>query len=228
MDLTMTFSEKVLKFYSELHIGYALPEGVEVMNPYRDSACFEVCKKFYNKFYNDDRWRFLILGINPGRFGAGRTGIPFTDPVKLETLFGIENAFLKKPELSADFIHRMIDAFGGHEKFFSKFLINSVSPLGLMKDGKNLNYYDTPALKKSLEPFIKKSIETILSFGIHQGIVFCLGEGANYKYLLTLNGREKWFKEIIPLAHPRFIMQYKRKKMQHYIDDYLQKFDSIQ
>lgn len=224
----MSFSEKVLKFYKELNIGHPLPEGVEIMNPYKDEICMEVCRRFYNKFYNDDHKRFVILGINPGRYGAGLTGIPFTDPIKLEKLFGIENAFPKKPELSADFVHQMIGAYGGHKKFFSSFFINSISPLGFMKDGKNLNYYDTPALKKALEPFIRKSIETVLTFGISQDVAFCLGEGENYKYLLMLNGREKWFKQIIPLAHPRFIMQYKRKKMQQYIDDYLQKFNSLQ
>lgn len=224
----MSFSEKVLRFYKELHIGSTLPEGVEVMNPYKDRVCMEVCRKFYNQFYNDDHQRFLILGINPGRYGAGLTGIPFTDPLKLEKLFGIENAFSKKPEMSADFIHQMIGAFGGYKKFFSIFFINSISPLGLMKDGKNLNYYDTPALKKALEPFIRKSLKTIITFGIHQNVAFCLGEGENYKYFKRLNDQEKVFEEIIPLAHPRFIMQYKRKKMQYYIDDYLQKFHVIQ
>jgi len=224
----MSFSEKVLLFYRDVDIGYPLPEGVEVMNPYRDAACMEVCTKFYNTYYNDGGKRFLILGINPGRYGAGRTGIPFTDPIKLEKVFGIKNTFPKKPELSADFIHQMIDSFGGHRKFFSKFFINSVSPLGFTKSVKNLNYYDAPALKKSLEPFIRKSIRTILAFGIHEKVAFCLGEGENYKYLKMLNNHEKFFEEIIPLAHPRFIMQYRRKQMQHYIDDYLQKFNSVQ
>jgi hypothetical protein len=223
----MSFSEHVLKFYKELHIGYSLPEGVEVMNPYQDPACLEICMKFYNKFYNDDHKRSLILGINPGRYGAGLTGIPFTDPIKLEKLYGIKNAFPKKREMSADFIHQLISAFGGYRTFHSIFFINSISPLGFMKDGKNLNYYDTPALKKALEPFIKKSIETILTFGVRWEIAFCLGEGENYKYLRMLNEREKWFKQIIPLAHPRFIMQYKKKKIQHYIEDYLQKLNSI-
>lgn len=223
----MSFSDKVLRFYREVRIDYPLPEGVEVMNPYRDPACFEACSRFYQKYYNDSHKRYLILGINPGRYGAGLTGIPFTDPIKLETIFGIENTFLKKPELSADFVHKMIDAFGGHRKFFSGFFINSVSPLGFLKAGRNLNYYDEPTLKKSLGPFIKESIQTMLTFGLDQTVAFCLGEGANYKYLKGLNDEEKFFEELIPLAHPRFIMQYRRKKMQEYIDDYLQKFASV-
>jgi len=219
----MTFGEQVLKFYKELKIGSPLPPGIEVLNPYREEEAFEVCRIFYGKFYNDNRKRYLIIGINPGRYGAGITGIPFTDPIKLETSFGIQNNFAKKPELSADFIHKMIEAFGGPEKFFSKFFINSVSPLGFIREGKNLNYYDIPSLKKALEPFIRDSIKAVLDLGIHRNVAFCLGEGENYKYLQMINEKEKFFKQIIPLAHPRFIMQYKRKHLPHYLEDYLQK-----
>ena len=223
----MTFSEQVLAFYRNTDIGYSLPEGVEVMNPYRDGHCLDVCSAFYGKFYSDRYPRFLILGINPGRYGAGLTGIPFTDPIKLEQIFGIENVFPKKPELSADFVHRMIDAFGGHEKFFSRFFINSVSPLGFTAGGRNLNYYDIPALRRSLEPYIKRSLSTMLTFGIDRRLAFCLGEGDNFKYLSALNRREAYFEEIIPLAHPRFIMQYRRKDLRRYVDNYLEKFDRI-
>lgn len=223
----MAFADKVLKFYENVKIDEVLPRGVAVMNPYTDTECFEVCKKFYRKFYNDESKRFLIVGINPGRYGAGITGIPFTDPIKLQSLFGIENALPKKPELSAAFIHSMIDAFGGHEKFFKAFFINSVSPLGFTLDGKNLNYYDTPALRKALGPFIRRSIKALIDLGIHRDVAFCLGEGANYKYVQALNTEEKWFKEIIPLAHPRFILQYRRKFVSQYIDDYVQKLRGV-
>ena len=223
----MTFGENVLRFYRELSISDPLPVGVEVLNPYQEKGAFEACREFYWKYYNDKLKRFLILGINPGRYGAGITGIPFTDPVKLETIFGIANSFPKKPELSAEFIHAMIAAFGGPEKFFSKFFINSVSPLGFIQGGKNLNYYDTPLLKKSLQPFILRSIKTLRSLDIDRSVAFCLGEGANYSYLQNLNDEFKFFERIIPLAHPRFIMQYKRKQLAHYLEDYLQKLNSV-
>jgi hypothetical protein len=223
----MTFGEKILAFYSNLQIDSPLPKGVEVMNPYQDQTCLRVCRAFYKRYYHDTRERFLVLGINPGRYGAGLTGIPFTDPIKLESVFGIENPFPKKPELSADFIHQMIRAFGGYAEFFSRFFINSVSPLGFVTEGRNLNYYDTPALKKSLEPFIIKSIQSQLRMGINREIAFCLGEGENFRFLQVINAREEFFTKIIPLAHPRFVMQYKRKQVQHYIDDYVEKLSVI-
>lgn len=215
-----------MAFYGSLTLEDPLPAGIGVMNPYRNAACMEVCQKFYAKFYGDTNKRFLILGINPGRFGAGITGIPFTDPIKLETTFGIGNDLPKKPELSAEFIHLMIRAYGGYKPFFNRFFINSVSPLGYVQNGKNLNYYDTPLLKAALEPFIRQSMTRLTGLGIHRSVLFCLGEGENYKYVRRINSEEKWFDRIIPLAHPRFIMQYRRKFVSAYIDDFVGKLKS--
>lgn len=223
----MNFGDDVLKFYRKLRIKDPLPEGIETMNPYRNASAFEACEAFYKKFYDDGMKRHLILGINPGRHGAGITGIPFTDPIKLEARFGIPTNLPKKPELSADFVHLVIDAFGGPEKFFRKFFINSVSPLGFVQSGKNINYYDSPALKNALAPFIKASMHALLKLSIDREVAFCLGEGANYKYLLALNCEMQFFERIIPLAHPRFIMQYRRKQIGTYVEDYLLKLNSV-
>ncbi len=221
----VTFADKILQFYRGLAIEESLPAGVAAMNPYTEADCFRVCTEFYQKYYNDNNTRHLILGINPGRFGAGVTGIPFTDPIKLETLFGIDNTLPKKPELSAEFIHRMIGAFGGYERFFSRFFINSVSPLGFVSGGKNLNYYDNPSLKASLTPFIIQSMRVMLEMGINRDVVYCLGEGANYKFVRQLNASEGWFNEVVPLAHPRFIMQYRRKHVAEYVQEYVKKLN---
>ncbi len=222
-----TFGEQVLKFYSNLKITEKLPKGIGILNPYQDRIAFKICKAFYGKYYHDNLRRFLILGINPGRYGAGVTGVPFTDPIKLESVLGIKNPLPKKPELSADFIYSMIAEFGGPEKFFSRFFINSVSPLGFIREGKNLNYYDDTRLKKALEPFIRRSIESMLRLNIDGNVVFCLGEGQNLKYLQEVNDKFNFFKHIIPIAHPRFIMQYKRKQLAHYREDYLNKLSSV-
>jgi hypothetical protein len=219
----MKFAEKVLIFYKNISITGKLPKGVEILNPYQDKTAFDLCKQFYGKYYNDNDKRKIILGINPGRFGGGITGIPFTDPIKLATICGIENDLQKKVELSADYIYKMIDGFGGPKKFYDKYFINSVSPLGFTQDEKNLNYYDSPELMKSLDNFILKSLQQLIDLGIDTDKAFCLGEGANFKYLSKLNDKEKFFKEIIPLPHPRFIMQYKRKFIDAYVNDYVTK-----
>jgi len=219
----LTSAEKILSFYKSLQIKEKLPKGVEVLNPYRNEQTFALCERFYKKYYHDERERKIILGINPGRFGAGLTGIPFMDPLKLEHLCNIKSDFPKKSELSADFIHLVIQSYGGLDDFFHDIYINSVSPLGFTLEGKNLNYYDSPALLKSLEPFILSSLRTQINFGVSRDVAYCLGEGANFKYLSRVNEREKFFGEIIPLAHPRFVMQYKRKFVKQYVDDYVRK-----
>jgi hypothetical protein len=219
----MIFSNGVLSFYRSLNIDRKLPARVKVMNPYQDDLTFECCKNFYEKYYHDSNSRTLLLGINPGRFGSGTTGISFTDPIRLENICGISNPFPKKPELSADFIYRMILEYGGPEKFYSNYFISAVSPLGFTKDGKNINYYDEAKLEKAISPFVIDSINRIIGLGINREVCYCIGEGKNLKFLSVLNEDRKWFGEIVPLSHPRFIMQYKRKHLDSYIRDYLMK-----
>ncbi len=218
----MTFAEKIIRFNQSLAIDAVLPEGVGVLHPFKDEAAFTITKKFYTKFYSDNAARTMILGINPGRFGGGVTGVPFTDPIKLEKFCGIENPFQKKPELSADFIYQMIEAYGGAEIFYSKFYISAISPLGFTKDGKNLNYYDIRSLQDSIQSFIIESLQKQLAFGVHTEVCLCLGEGENFKYLNKLNKEHSFFKKIIPLPHPRFIMQYRRKRVDEYVGIYLE------
>ncbi len=219
----MNFSDQILSFYSQLNITSILPKDVDVLRPYQDERAVMLCNLFYKKYYADTNRRFLIMGINPGRHGGGVTGIPFTDPLKLEKYCGIQNTMSKKPELSADFIYTMIDAYGGPDKFYNRFYISAVSPLGFTKDGKNLNYYDVKELQDGLKNFIVQCLKVQLEFGIDRNACFCLGEGENYKYLNRLNDELKIFKTIVPLPHPRFIMQYRRKQIQHFVDVYIEK-----
>lgn len=211
----------IVNFLKGLRITAKLPRGIDVLDPYADPAVLELCNQFYHKYYNDTDSRILILGINPGRFGSGTTGISFTDPIKLEKYCGIRNELAKKPELSADFIYAMIDAYGGPRAFYSKYFVSAVSPLGFTSKGKNINYYDLPALEKAVTPFMVQSINQMITIGMSREKCFCIGGDKNLKALIRMNNIHNWFDEIIPLPHPRFIMQYRRKKMQEYIDLYL-------
>ncbi len=111
--------------------------------------------------------------------------------------------------------------FGGAEKFYNKFYISSISPLGFTKNNKNLNYYDDKNLENSIKEFVIDCIKKQLKFGIKTDVVFCLGEGKNFSYLCRINEGMKIFKKVVPLSHPRFIMQYKLKKKEEYIQRYL-------
>lgn len=217
----MKLAQQINTFNSNLSLEIKLPQDVQVMNPFKEKVTINISETFYNKYYSDSNQRKLILGINPGRLGGGVTGVPFTDPVKMEQNCEIPNNFQKKTEPSAGFIYDMIDAFGGPETFYNKYLIHAVSPLGFTKNGINYNYYDDKVLEKSVTPFIIESLKKLLSFNIDKEVCFCLGNGKNFKFLNTLNKQYQFFGKVIPLPHPRWIVQYRRKKYDEFIELYL-------
>lgn len=161
------------------------------------------------------------MGINPGRFGAGVTGIGFTDPIRLEEDCGISNDFEKKAELSSKFIYDVIHAYGGPKKFYSKFFFSSISPIGYVKKGKNYNYYDDPSLEKVVKPFAVNCIQKKLDFGCTDTIAFSIGQGKNFKFLERLNNQHKFFHKISFVPHPRWVMQYRLRRKEEFIDQYL-------
>ena len=217
-----TWAEHLHSFYGNLKPPKKLPNNIEWLYPQKDAAVMKVFAQFLNKYYNDDKPRRILLGINPGRFGAGVTGVNFTAPKQLKEYCGIDHQFRNQTELSAEFIYEMILAYGGAEKFYSHFFIGSVCPLGFTKHGKNINYYDDKELLNTVEPFIIKSLEQLLNFNVDTKICLAIGGEKNFKYLSSLNERFQWFQEILPLPHPTFIMQYRRKQKQQFIQQYLQ------
>jgi uracil-DNA glycosylase len=209
----MTFAEQVITFTRALRPpDIALPAGFEWLFPYKNPETMRALTAFYEKYYADNQSRTFIFGINPGRFGAGLTGVPFTDPIRLAAECGIENGFPKKPELSSIFVWQFINAYGGAEVFCRDFYITSLSPLGFVKNGKNVNYYDDRQLQKAAEPFIVWNIRSQLDFGARREAVFCLGQGQNFAFFEKINAAHGFFQKIIPLPHPRWVMQYRRKR----------------
>jgi hypothetical protein len=222
-----TLSDQIIDFLFKLRFSIELPAGVEVMHPFLYRETRRVASIFYHKYYHDNDPRYCIIGINPGRFGAGVTGVPFTDPVRLEKECGIDNDWPRKAELSSIFIYDMINAFGGTEGFYKNFYFTAMSPLGFTRNGKNLNYYDDKSLEERIIPFAIDCFRTQINWGLHTTVAFCLGEGTNFKSLNNLNKRYSLFEKIIPLSHPRFIMQYKLKTKDLYISKYLKEFRAV-
>jgi len=223
----MFLSQQILPFLFNLNLPFTLPQGIDVLDVHKLASVREACNLFYSKFYHDTARRHLLLGINPGRFGGGVTGIPFTDPIRLDTFCGIANTFEKKQELSSVFMYDMMQAYGGPGLFYRKFYISSISPLGFVRAGKNLNYYDDAELLKLVEPFVVDCINQQLSWGLHANICFCIGESENLNYLNKLNEKYGWFSKIIGLPHPRFIMQYKLKQKEAYVNTYISRLNSV-
>ncbi len=217
----------LIRFYAALRPPPGLPGGIEVLYPQQRPEVQKISKKFYQKFYADNEPRRLIIGINPGRFGAGITGINFTAPRQLKENCGIDHPFGNSSELSAEFIYEMIDRYGGASRFYKDYFISSVSPLGFVQEGKNLNYYDNKKLQDAIRPFVNECLDQQLSLNFKTDYCICIGGEKNYKFLSSLNEERKdknlrFFDKIIPLPHPRFILQYRRKQKEEYLLQYIQ------
>lgn len=224
----MTVADKILSFYSNLDLNNsALPPKVDVLNPYKNpsAATQKVINEFYRKYYDDHENRGLILGINPGRFGAGLTGIPFTDSYRLKDFCGIDFSEDTR-ETSSVFVYDVIEAYGGATAFYKSWFIGAASPLGFIKLNEkgnwvNYNYYDDPDLEKAVKPFIIQKLKEQKAICGNPRRCIVLGTGKNFKYLQKLNNEIGLFNELIPLEHPRYIMQYKLKSKAEYVTKYL-------
>lgn len=215
------FSKNIITFLKNLETPKDIGEGVTFINPYRNESVLKFADNFYTKYFNDNRKRVIVFGINPGRFGGGLTGIPFTDPVALREKCNIPNDRGNRKELSSEFIYDMINAFGGVKIFYSKVFLTAVYPLALIKDGKNFNYYDNKTVAEKMMPYLRDSFEKQLSFGKYFKTAISLGK-KNSEFLSKINREFGSFEKIITLEHPRYIMQYKRKTKDDYIKKYIE------
>ena len=216
----MTFCNKVLEVYKTLTPPRIPLKGIEAILPYQNLEIWGHTERFFNKFFRDSRERVFVLGINPGRFGSGATGIPFTDSVELEHTCGIANNLAKRRETSSEFMYRFIKRWGGPHAFYRDFFLTAVSPIGFVQRGVNCNYYDHPTLLKSVRPFIVDTLTAQFALGARKNKVIVLGSGKNQKIFNDLNLEYDWFREVYVLEHPRFIMQYRRSEMRGYLDKY--------
>jgi hypothetical protein len=75
--------------------------------------------------------------------------------------------------------------------------------------------------------FIIANIKKQISFGVSTEVCFLFGKGKNEKFFRKVNEEFQFFEKIIPLEHPRFIMQYKAKSKMAYVDKYLKALEEI-
>ena len=223
----MKTCDKIINFFNSLEPA-TLPQNIEILDPYHSKEVNSILFSFYNKYFNDSKRRVLIFGINPGRLGGGLTGIPFTDPYNLIKECDIESGFPKKREMSSKFIYEMILSYGSLKNFYNNFFITSICPYGFVRDGKNLNYYDDNELlkkwKNKIVLWIKSQIKTI---GISDTCVV-IGKGKNINFFEMINKEYNFFKDVIVLPHPRWILQYRSKDKNIYISEYVNKLKNLE
>ena len=73
-----TMNQRILNYLKHLEppIDIILPEkNIQWLCPLKNTQTYRCIEQFYSKYYSDNNKRILILGINPGRFGSGITGI---------------------------------------------------------------------------------------------------------------------------------------------------------
>lgn len=229
-DLCTMLADRLLKEVFAFDITKAkLPKRIGVLDPFNGEYAEQVRRNvelFHRRYYADEQPRMLMLGINPGRFGAGSTGICFTDTKRCEADLGIPVEGVQTHEPSSDFFYRMVRAAGGPEAFYGRVYVQSLCPLGFTQKGPkgtwvNLNYYDDPVLQKKITPLMVDWIHALIGTGMHTTLACCIGTGKNYTFMKKLNDKHGFFERIIPLEHPRFVMQYRYKRLEEYIDKYL-------
>ncbi|TDF98001.1 uracil-DNA glycosylase family protein [Paenibacillus piri] len=104
----------------------------------------EIVKQFYQRYYcENSKPRLVLCGINPGRRGAGKTGVPFLDFKSLSQLMPEINN--NDEELSAQFVFKVIAHFGA-DTFFQHVYLTNISWFGFegTNNGRkvNVNYYE--------------------------------------------------------------------------------------
>lgn len=216
------FGKSVETFLLGLRIASPLPNGIEVLQPYSDREVRRVVREMCATFYTDEPQRIALWGINPGRFGAGLTGLSFTDPYALRNDLGIDSTIDGRREISAEFVYRVIDAYGGPSTFYRDVYMSALSPLGFVRGTTNLNFYDDVELQDALTPQIQRWTKKQISFGLRSDVTVVLGTGKLKHYMEQHVKAQCGFSKVLYLEHPRFIMQYRRKSVEDYVRKYVE------
>ncbi len=113
--------------------------GISIITDFLSNR--EMIERFHKNYIEPYQPRVAIVGINPGRFGSGKVGIPFLDFGTAGELLGEKGR--TDSEKSARFFYSVVSHFGPHQ-FYSTFHVTNISWLGFTKGGRNINYYRLP------------------------------------------------------------------------------------
>ena len=223
-------AQEILEFNDNLgRVSLEVLKGFNLINAFNGvnkDTVKRVLYKFYTKYYNDTDKRFMILGSSPARRGTALTGVPFEDINHLQEDTGISLDAFGANKRSSSFLYEVMEEYGGRQNFYKQFYMSFVCPLGIEKinlkgNWVNCNYYENAALKKCLYPFIIDSLRRQIDFNIDTSVCFCIGSGENFKFLTNINNKYHFFDTIVPLEHPRFIMQYNADRKEEFMQKYV-------
>jgi len=171
--------------------------------------------KFDNYYINKNKPKIVLCGLNPGRLGAGLTGIPFIDFNSLSQMLPNIERFDK--ENSANFIFKIIQRFG-FEYFYEKFYITNISKYGYYKigSGKNINYPDLPIQVQDW--LYEKFIDEMKS--LNPDVIIPLSESVENSLKKLKSQGSLPYQIGERLNHPSWVMTYKKKEMDIWLDKY--------
>lgn len=137
IDLHLSFKKRILE--DENVVQELERERISILPGFTDQA--ELVRSYYEKFYSKPGHRLVFCGINPGQYGAGKTGVPFIDFDGVSRL--MTEDYGHEQERSAQF---MLSVIEGYEigKFQDAVYLTNLSWFGFQRDSKNMNYYNLP------------------------------------------------------------------------------------
>ncbi|MBD7909089.1 uracil-DNA glycosylase family protein [Sporosarcina gallistercoris] len=137
IDLHLSFMDRLIE---EGNVLLELErEGISILPGFTEQA--DLIRSYYKKFYSKTGRRIVFCGINPGQYGAGKTGVPFIDFHGISRLMpGYDQ---EDKERSAQFMLSIIEEYEFGE-FQDAVYLTNLSWYGFMRDGRNLNYYILP------------------------------------------------------------------------------------
>ena len=126
MNKMVKIVEQKLDFYQSINIGDnkwvsddLKKENIHILTGFIENK--DLVNNFYKQVYSEIQPRIVLCGINPGRHGAGKTGVPFLDYLSLSKFFpDIKNT---DREHSAQFVYKVIESYGKDRFFNSVYLI---------------------------------------------------------------------------------------------------------
>ena len=167
-------------------------QNVEILKDFLNNT--EAIEKFNRTYYAHGVPNIVLCGMNPGRLGAGKTGIPFTDFKHLSKY--IDAVDHGDSERSATFFHEIVEHFGV-ERFYRHVYVTNLSWLGFKRDGNNVNYDD---LSERAIAFIYKMFKKEMHY-VKPKYIVSLGDSV-YTSLHTLFAHDHSIDITHKLPHP--------------------------
>mgnify|MGYP001222854257 CR=1 FL=1 len=128
-------------------------ESIEILHGFIENT--DLVRRFYRTYYQYKSERIVLCRINPGRKGAGKTGIPFLDFKSVSKL--LPDIMKKDKENSTQFIWSVINEIG-RDIFFKNVYMTNISWFGFTRNGRNYNYHKIrqPIQARFTENFIEE------------------------------------------------------------------------